>query len=75
MDSRFYEINLAYHNMFTDLKDSLYENSSGKLRNLLEIRDDVLYAWHSIENCLLCLNLKQLEENGQDTPYQVIFII
>lgn len=74
MDSRLYETKLANHKIFKDLKDSLDGNSSGKLRNLLELRDDVLYVWNSRENCLMTINLKHLEENGDETPYQVIYL-
>lgn len=72
MDSRLYEQKLAGHRIFKDLKDSLKENPSGKLRNLLELKDDVLYVWNPEENSLWCLNLKQLEEHGDETPYQVL---
>lgn len=72
MDSRLYEIKLANHKIFKDIKESLPEKFSGKLKNLLELRDDVLYLWSSIENCLLSLNLQHFEKNGYETTYQVI---
>lgn len=74
MDSRLYEVKLAGHKLFKDLQESLGENSSGKLVNLLDLKDDVLYVWNPLENCLMCLNLKRLEETGDETPYQVINI-
>lgn len=75
MVSRTYEMKLSNHKIFKDLSASLKENPTGKLRNLLEFRDDVLYVWNSIENCLMSLNLKHLEENDEETPYQVSFSI
>ncbi|XP_053617430.1 nucleoporin 88 [Plodia interpunctella] len=75
MDSRLYESKLANHKIFADIKDSLTENQSGKLRNLLELRDDVLYAWNSKENCLFTLNLKHLEEHAEETPYQKLHLL
>ncbi|XP_050666728.1 nucleoporin 88 [Leptidea sinapis] len=71
MDSRLYETKLANHKIFKDLKDSLSKKSDAKLSNLIELRDEVLYAWNSNENCLFCVNLKHLEEHD-DTPYQKI---
>ncbi|KAJ8713149.1 hypothetical protein PYW08_008453 [Mythimna loreyi] len=76
MDSRLYETKLPNHKIFKELKDSLSENPSGKLRNLIELKDDVFYVWNSKENCLLSLNLKHLEESGDETPYQkLLFLI
>ncbi|KAJ0172896.1 hypothetical protein K1T71_011072 [Dendrolimus kikuchii] len=75
MDSRLYEIKLANHKIFKDLKDSLAEKSSGKLKNLIELRDDVLYVWNSVENCLSSLNLKLLEENADETTYQQLHFL
>ncbi|KAJ8711495.1 hypothetical protein PYW07_008737 [Mythimna separata] len=76
MDSRLYETKLPNHKIFKELKDSLSENPSGKLRNLVELKDDVFYVWNSKENCLLSLNLKHLEESGDETPYQkLLFLI
>lgn len=72
MDSRLYETKLPNHKIFKELKDSLSENPSGKLRNLVQLKDDVFYVWNSKENCLLSLNLKHLEESGDETPYQVL---
>lgn len=71
MDSRLYESKLPNHKIFKDLKECMSENPSGKLRNLIELKDDVFYVWNTKENCLLSLNLKHLEEHGDETPYQV----
>lgn len=75
MDSRLYETKLPNHKIFNDLKDSLGENPSGKLRNLIELKDDVFYVWNCKENCLLSLNVKNLEESGDETPYQVLKLL
>ncbi|KAF9810641.1 hypothetical protein SFRURICE_021094 [Spodoptera frugiperda] len=71
MDSRLYESKLPNHKIFKDLKECMSENPSGKLRNLIELKDDVFYVWNTKENCLLSLNLKHLEEHGDETPYQL----
>ncbi|CAG4968063.1 unnamed protein product [Parnassius apollo] len=71
MDSRLYDTVLANHKIFEDLKEGLQESSSAKLHNLIELKDDVLYAWNSIENCLFSVNVKHLEEHPDETPYQV----
>ncbi|XP_013145907.1 PREDICTED: nuclear pore complex protein Nup88 [Papilio polytes] len=70
MDSKLYDTILPKHKIFEDLKESLQENTGAKLYNFMELRDDVLYIWNSLENCLFCLNLKHLEEHPDDTPYQ-----
>lgn len=75
MDPHLYEAKLINHNIFKELQGSLEDNPSGKLRNLIDLRDDVLYVWNSVENCLLSLNLKRLEESDDDTPYQVLKLL
>lgn len=71
MDTRLYETKLANHKLFKDIKESFSDYSGAKLRNLIELQDDVLYVWNSIENCFFCLNLKHLEEHSDETEYQV----
>lgn len=75
MDSALLEVKLTGHKLFKDLKQNIGEDLPGKLRNLLELKDDVLYVWNCVENCLLSLNLKHLEEHGDETPYQVFMNI
>ncbi|XP_026314573.1 nuclear pore complex protein Nup88 isoform X2 [Hyposmocoma kahamanoa] len=75
MDPRLYEAKLINHNIFKELQGSLEDNPSGKLRNLIDLRDDVFYVWNSVENCLLSLNLKRLEERDGDTPYQKLHLL
>lgn len=74
MDSRLYETKLVNHKMFKDIKNSFGEYSGINLRNLIELHDDVLYVWNSIENCLFCVNVKHLEEHNDETQYQVRYI-
>lgn len=71
MSFQIYETKLANHKIFSDLKNLLGDESNFKLRNLIELKDDVLYIWNCTENCLFCLNVKHLEENEEETPYQV----
>ncbi|XP_045539261.1 nucleoporin 88 [Papilio machaon] len=70
MDTKLYDTILPKHKMFEDIKKSLQENTGAKLYNFIELKDDVLYIWNSVENCLFCLNLKHLEEHPDNTPYQ-----
>ncbi|CAH2266268.1 jg17825 [Pararge aegeria aegeria] len=74
MDFRLYETKLARHKIFKDIKESL-DDCDSKLRNLFEIKDDVLYIWNSVENCLFSVNLKRLEENDEETPYQKLHLL
>lgn len=71
MQSRLYEDKLTNHKLFIDIKKSFSENSSDKLCNLMELKDEVLYVWNFSENCLCSVNLKHLDENDEDIPYQV----
>lgn len=73
MDFRLYETKLAHHKIFKDISESL-NGSDSKLRNLFAYRDDVLYVWNSVENCLFSVNLKRLDEDP-NTPYQVIYVL
>ncbi|XP_045486965.1 nucleoporin 88 [Pieris rapae] len=75
MDTRLYETKLAHHKLFKDLKDTFSEYSGAKLRNLIELQDDVLYVWNPIENCLFCVNLKYLEEHGDAKQYQKLHLL
>ncbi|XP_050353493.1 nucleoporin 88 [Nymphalis io] len=75
MDCRFYDTKLANHQLFKDLKESLKEDSGEKLRNLFALKDDVLYAWNSIENCLFCVNLKRLEDHDEEITYQKLHLL
>ncbi|XP_045770945.1 nuclear pore complex protein Nup88 isoform X1 [Maniola jurtina] len=74
MDCRLYETKLARHKIFKDIKESLHV-SDAKLRNLFEFKDDVLYVWNSDENCLYSVNLKRLEEQDTETPYQKLHLL
>lgn len=71
MDNRLFETKLVNHKIFKDIKESLKDDNDKKSRNWFEIKDDVLYVWNSLENCLFSVNLKRLDEHDEETPYQV----
>ncbi|CAH0714018.1 unnamed protein product, partial [Brenthis ino] len=75
MDSRLFETKLTNHKIFKDIKEILKENSDTKLQNLFELKDDVLYVWNSVENCLFSVNLKRLEDHDEETPYQKLHLL
>ncbi|XP_041971926.1 nucleoporin 88 [Aricia agestis] len=70
-----YETKLANHQIFLDIKNSLSEETNYKLRNLIELKDEILYVWNSVESCLFCLNVKHLDENEAETPYQKLHLV
>ncbi|XP_063833367.1 nuclear pore complex protein Nup88-like [Ostrinia nubilalis] len=76
MDSnRLYESKLADDETFKAFREGLAENPSGKLRNLIELKDDVVFFWSPVECCFLCLNLNQFDEfEVLDTPYQKLHL-
>ncbi|CAK1541443.1 unnamed protein product [Leptosia nina] len=75
MDNHLFQTKLANHKIFKDIKQSLCDSPETKLRNLMELQDDVLYVWNSVENCLFCVNLKHLEEHGDETQYQKLHFL
>ncbi|XP_068623839.1 nucleoporin 88 [Battus philenor] len=75
MDTKLYDTILVKHNIFKDIKESLLESTNGKLYNLMELKDDVLYIWNSVENCLFCVNINHLEEHPDETPYQKLHLV
>ncbi|KAG7303657.1 hypothetical protein JYU34_012207 [Plutella xylostella] len=74
MNSSVIDSKLASHKVFKDLKDS-FDDSSDKLCNLIELKDDVLYIWNPVENCLLSVNLKYVEEHDDNTTYQKLHLL
>lgn len=57
--------------LFTDIKASL-PSGVKETRNILEIRDNVLYVWNADKCCVLTLNLAAARgEPGEDILYQV----
>lgn len=70
-----FDTKLENHRMFKELTDCVKENTSGNLKNLLDFKDDVLYVWNASENCLFTLNLKYLEEHGENAKHQVCIIV
>lgn len=57
--------------LFKDIKASL-SSGSRETRNILEIRDNVLYVWNADRCCVLTLNVAATRGKlGEDIPYQV----
>lgn len=64
-------LRLNDNQLFRDIKGSL-PSSVKETRNILEIRDNVLYAWNADKRCVLTLNLAATRgEPGEDVLYQV----
>lgn len=74
MDSCTDTLCLNDNRLFKKLKASL--PSDGKeTQNIIEIRDDILYAWNADESCILTLNVGAMRGNiGGDVSYQVFII-
>lgn len=56
--------------LFLELKDSFPQNIKDT-RNILEIRDNVLYVWNARDFCVMTLNLAATRGKSGDVPYQV----
>jgi len=57
--------------LFKDIKASLSSDAK-ETRNILEIRDNVLYVWNADKCCVLTLNVAATRGKlGEDVPYQV----
>ncbi|TGZ53002.1 Uncharacterized protein DBV15_00625 [Temnothorax longispinosus] len=57
--------------LFKDIKVSL-SSGAKETRNILEIRDNVLYVWNADRCCVLTLNVAATRGKlGEDIPYQV----
>ena len=57
--------------LFKDIKASL-SSSAKETRNILEIRDNVLYVWNADKCCVLTLNVAATRGKiSEDVPYQV----
>lgn len=71
MDSCTDPLHLNENNLFKHLKDGL-PKSAKETRNILEIRDDVLYVWNADEFCVLTLNIAATcSKPGESIAYQV----
>ncbi|XP_077279874.1 nuclear pore complex protein Nup88 [Temnothorax americanus] len=58
--------------LFKDIKASL-SSSAKETRNILEIRDNVLYVWNADKCCVLTLNVAATRGKlGEDVPYQTL---
>lgn len=57
--------------LFKDIRRSL-SSGTKETRNVLEIRDNVLYVWNADKCCVLTLNVAAARGKlGEDLPYQV----
>lgn len=61
---------LNKHNLFLELKNGLSGNIKDT-RNILEIRDNVLYVWNANDSCVMTLNVAASREKDGDVLYQV----
>lgn len=61
---------LNKHRLFLELKNSLSGNIKDT-RNILEIRDNVLYVWNANDSCVMTLNVAASREKDGDVLYQV----
>ncbi|XP_014468354.1 PREDICTED: nuclear pore complex protein Nup88 [Dinoponera quadriceps] len=65
-------LRLNDYRLFRDVKPSLPKGVK-ETRNILEIRDNVLYAWNADKRCVLMLNLAATRgEPGEDVLYQTL---
>ncbi|XP_076640324.1 nuclear pore complex protein Nup88 isoform X1 [Colletes latitarsis] len=63
-------LRLNEHRLFQELKHSLPSNIKDT-RNILEIRDNVLYVWNAKDFCVVTLNVAATYGKiGEDVPYQ-----
>ncbi|XP_012345502.1 nuclear pore complex protein Nup88-like [Apis florea] len=60
---------LNKHRLFLELKNSLSGNIKDT-RNILEIRDNVLYVWNANDSCVMTLNVAASREKDGDVLYQ-----
>ncbi|EFN71238.1 hypothetical protein EAG_13345 [Camponotus floridanus] len=57
--------------LFKDIRASL-SCGAKETRNILEVRDNVLYAWNADKCCVLTFNVAATRGKlGDDVPYQV----
>ncbi|XP_076245766.1 nuclear pore complex protein Nup88 [Calliopsis andreniformis] len=70
MNSSTDPLRLNENSLFRELKNNLPKNIKDT-RNILEIRDNVLYVWNAKDFCVVTLNLAVASgKNEEDTPYQ-----
>lgn len=67
-------LGLNENKLFKDLKSSLPKITK-ETRNILEIRDDILYVWNADKCCILTLNITEVRGKNEDVPYQVRFFL
>lgn len=63
-------LHLNEMSLFRELQDNLPKNIKDT-RNILEIRDNVLYVWNAKDFCVVTLNIAATRGEIGDVPYQV----
>lgn len=63
-------LHLNEMSLFRELQDNLPKNVKDT-RNILEIRDNVLYVWNAKDFCVVTLNIAATRGEIGDVPYQV----
>lgn len=64
-------LRLNENRLFQELKNNLSKHIKDT-RNILEIRDNVLYVWNAKDFCVMTLNVAATRaKSGEDVPYQV----
>ncbi|CAD1479267.1 unnamed protein product, partial [Heterotrigona itama] len=69
MSSHTDPLRLNEERLFLDLMDSLPKDIKDT-RNILEIRDNVLYVWNAKEYCVMTLNVTATRGENGNVPYQ-----
>lgn len=68
-------LELNTHKLFKELKSS-FSKSEKESRNILEVRDDILYVWNADKCCVFTLNVAAIRsQRSTDIPYQVSDLI
>ena len=58
--------------LFKDLKACL-PKITNNTKNIIEIRDDILYVWNADTCCILTLNVTAVRGRKKDVAYQVSY--
>lgn len=64
-------LGLNDHKLFKELCSSLPKDLGKNTRNILEIRENILYVWHAEKSCILTLDVNATRNNTEDAVYQV----
>lgn len=65
-------LQLNEKSLFKDIRPSLAATGAKETRNVLEIRDNILYVWNADKCCVQTLNVSATRGKlGENVPYQV----